>query len=178
MVTFKIGLLCYSLCSAVDWPAVPRSPDGRSRAEPEFPVLCSGRLWAEYSADSGCCEVSLNSAFLRLCLLLLWFGFFCIFAAVGWRWMLDGSASWFYFGGLPIFRWSAWFEACWVTASLCYLLSSNRDDSVQKTAGILTICRANCVRTVCICMCWFCFISKNENINGFGITGLNFLFLT
>jgi hypothetical protein len=48
----------------------------------------------------------------------------------------------------------------------------------KKTAGILTICRANCVRTVCICMCWFCFISKNENINGSGTIGLDFLFLT
>ncbi len=27
-------------------------------------------------------------------------------------------------------------------------------------------------------MCWFYFISKNENINGFGTIGLNFLFLT
>ncbi len=48
----------------------------------------------------------------------------------------------------------------------------------KKTAGILTICRANCVRTVCIFMSGSCFISKNENINGFGTTGLNFLFLT
>jgi hypothetical protein len=31
---------------------------------------------------------------------------------------------------------------------------------------------------VCICMCWFCFISKNVNINGFGTDGLNSLFLT
>jgi hypothetical protein len=61
---------------------------------------------------------------------------------------------------------------------LCYLLSSIRDDSVQKTAGILTICHANCVRTVSVCMCWLFFISRNENINGFGTTGLNFLFLT
>jgi hypothetical protein len=30
---------------------------------------------------------------------------------------------------------------------LCYLLSSNRDDSVQKTAASLPFCRANCVRT-------------------------------
>jgi hypothetical protein len=92
--------------------------------------------------------------------------------------MLDDSASWHYHGGLPFFRWSAWFGACRATASLCYLLSSNRDDSFQKTAGILTICRANCVRTVCICMCWFCFLSKNENINGLGTTGLDFLFPT
>ncbi len=63
VVAFKAGLLCYSFCSDVDRPAVSRSPDGRSRAEPAFPVLCSGRLWAEYSADSGCCEVSLNSGF-------------------------------------------------------------------------------------------------------------------
>jgi len=87
--------------------------------------------------------------------------------------MLDGLASWYYFGGLSFFRWSAWFEAYWVIVSLCYLLSSNRDDSVQKTAGILTICRANRARTVCTCMCLFCFLSKNENNNGFDIICLN-----
>jgi hypothetical protein len=43
----------------------------------------------------------------------------------------------------------------------------------KKTAGILTICRASCVRTVCTCMCLFCFLSKNENNNAFGIIGLN-----
>jgi hypothetical protein len=87
--------------------------------------------------------------------------------------MLDGSASWYYFGGLSFFRWSAWFGACRVTASLCYSLSSNRDDSFQKTKASLPFCRANCARTVCACMCLFRFLSKNENNNGFGTIGLN-----
>ncbi len=85
---------------------------------------------------------------------------------------------WFCSGGSSSLRWPMWFGACWDTAFLCYLLSSNRDDSVQKIAGILTICRANCVRTVCTCMCWLYFISKNESINAFGTTGLDLLFLT
>ncbi len=75
-------------------------------------------------------------------------------------------------------RWLTWFGACRVTASLCYLLSSNRDDSFQKTKVSLPFCRANCAKTVCTCMCLFCFLSKNENDNGFGTIGLNFLFLT
>jgi len=68
--------------------------------------------------------------------------------------MLDGSAPWYYFGGLSSLRWSTWFGACWVTASLCYLLSSNRDDSVQKTAASLPfaarIASEPCV-LVCVC---------------------------
>jgi hypothetical protein len=135
VVAFKTGLLCYSLCSAVDWPAVPRSPDGRSRAEPEFPVLRPGRLWAEYSADSGCCEVSLNCSFVLLCLLFLWYWFLCIFSAVGCCCMLDGSTSWYCFGGFSSLRWFTWFGVCWVTAFLCYVLPSNRDDSFQKNCG-------------------------------------------
>ncbi len=75
--------------------------------------------------------------------------------------------------GCHFFRWSAWFGACRVTASLCYSLSSNRDDSFQKTKASLPFCRANCARTVCTCMCLFCFLSINENNNGFGTIGLN-----
>ncbi len=71
------------------------------------------------------------------------------------------------------FRWSAWFGACRVTASLRYLLSSNRDDSFQKTKASLPFCRANRARTVCTCMSLFCFLSKNENNNGFDIICLN-----
>ncbi len=145
---------------------------------PALPVLCSGCLWAGYCADSACCEVSFNCTFVCLCLLLLWFWFLCIFAAVGCWCILDGSASWCCFGGLSSLRWSTWFGACWVTAFLCYLLSSNRDDSFQKTKASLPFCHANRARTVSTCMCLFCFISRNENNNGFDAIGLNFLFLT
>jgi hypothetical protein len=41
----------------------------------------------------------------------------------------------------------------------------------------LLFARANCVRTVSICMCWLFFICRNENINGVGTTGLDFLCL-
>ena len=89
-----------------------------------------------------------------LCLLLLWFWFLCIFSAAGCWCMLDGSASWCCSGGLSSLRWSTWFGACWVTAFLCYLLSSNRDDSVQKTAASLPfaarIASEPCV-LVCVC---------------------------
>ena len=120
----------------------------------------------------------LIALFVLLCSLFLWLQFHCIFAAVGCCWMLDGLASWYYFGGLSFLSWSTWFGACWVTASLCYLLSSNRDDSFQKIKASLPFCRANCARTVCTCMCLLCFLSKNENNNGFGTIGLGFLFLT
>jgi len=87
--------------------------------------------------------------------------------------MLDGSASWYYSGGLSFLRWSAWFETCWVTASLCYLLSSNRDDSVQKTRASLPFMPARIAPEPCTCVCLFCFLSKNENNNGFDTIGLN-----
>jgi hypothetical protein len=45
----------------------------------------------------------------------------------------------------------------------------------KKNAGILTICRANCVRTVSACICLLCFLSKNEINNGFGAICLGFL---
>ncbi len=176
VVAFKVGLLCYSFRSDVDWPAVPRSPDGRSRVEPAFPVLCSGRLWAEYSADSGCCEVSLNCSFVLLCSLFFVVLVSLHFPAVGCCCMLDGSTSWYCFGGFSSLRWFTWFGVCWVTAFLCYVLSSNRDDSFQKTKASLPFCRANCTRTVCTCMCLLCFLSKNENNNGFGTIGLAFFF--
>ena len=40
----------------------------------------------------------------------------------------------------------------------------------------LLFARANRARTVSTFMCLFCFLSKNENISGFGTTGLNFFF--
>ncbi len=125
-------------------------------------VQCRLRLlWGEFSLLLGFWVF----CFCRCCWLLLYVGWLGFMVLLWW------VVTFF-------FRWSAWFGACRVTASLCYLLSSNRDDSVQKTAASLPFCRANCVRTVCTCMCLFCFLSKNENINGFGTIGLNFLFLT
>ncbi len=87
--------------------------------------------------------------------------------------MLDGSASWYYSGGFSFFRRSAWFGICWVTASLCYLLSSNRDDSFQKekTSSVFLPRELRQNRGTCVCL--FCFLSKNENNNGFGTIGLN-----
>ncbi len=68
--------------------------------------------------------------------------------------MLDGLASSYYFGGLSVLSWLTWFGACWVTASLFYLLSSNRDDSFQKAAASLPfaarIASEPCV-LVCVC---------------------------
>jgi hypothetical protein len=75
--------------------------------------------------------------------------------------------------GCLFLRWSAWFETCWVTASLCYLLSSNRDDSCQKekTSSVFLPRELRQNRGTCVCL--FCFLSKYENNNGFGTIGLN-----
>ncbi len=168
----KAGLLCYSLCSAVDWPAVPRSPDGWSRAEPEFPVLCSGRLGAEYSADSGCCEVGLHLTFVFACV-ILWFRFLVILLLmavdVWWMARLHGTTL----VGCHLFSMGGVGWNCRVTVSLCYWLSSNSDDSFQKTKASLPFCLANCARTVSTFMCLSCFLSKNENNNGFGVICLD-----
>jgi hypothetical protein len=75
---------------------------------------------------------------------------------------------WFVF-----FRWSAWSETCWVTASLCYLLSSNRDDSFQKEKTSSVFLPRDLRQNRGTCVCLFCFLSKNENNNGFGTIGLN-----
>ena len=116
-------------------------------------------------------------SFFVLYLVFCGSGFLCFFVDDGSFecWMV--WFAWFCSGGSSSLRWSTWFGACWVTASLCYLLSSNSDDSFQKKAS-LPFCRANCAKTVCTCMCLFCFLSKNENNNGFDTIGLNFLFLT
>jgi len=47
----------------------------------------------------------------------------------------------------------------------------------KKNAGILTICRASCVRTVSTFMCLFRFLSKIENNNGFGVICSGFPFI-
>ena len=59
---------------------------------PALPILCFGCLWAEYSADSGCCEVSFTFTFVYLFryffffFFFLWSWFLCTLAvvAVGW----------------------------------------------------------------------------------------------
>jgi hypothetical protein len=87
--------------------------------------------------------------------------------------MLDGSAPWYYFGGLSFLCWSTWFGACRVTASLYYLLSSNRDDSFQKekTSSVFLPRELRQNRGTCVRL--FCFLSKNENNNGFDTICLN-----
>ncbi len=102
------------------------------------------------------------------------FSVFSLLLAVVVCWMarLHGTAL----VGFSSLRWYTWFGVCWVIAFSFYVLSSNRDDSFQKTKASLPFCRANCARTVCTCMCLFCFLSKNENNNGFGTTGLGFFF--
>ncbi len=81
-------------------------------------------------------------------------------------------------GFMVLLRWVAFFPMVSVVWSLpgycifCYLLSSNRDDSFQKTY-LTSFCRANRARTVCTCMCLFCFLSKIENNNGSDIICLN-----
>jgi hypothetical protein len=64
------------------------------------------------------------------------------------------------------------FEACWVTACSCYLLSSNRDDSFHKIKTSSVFLPRELRRTVvlvCVCLS----LSKNENNNGFDTIGSN-----
>jgi hypothetical protein len=53
------------------------------------------------------------------------------------------------------------------------LLSSNRDDSFQKekTSSVFLPRELRLNRGTCVCL--FCFLSKNENNNGFDTIGLN-----
>ena len=100
--------------------------------------------------------------------------FLCFLADVAVGWLGSSVVLWW-----VVFVWC--FSVVEVLAGyciLCYLLSSKRDDSFQKTrASLPSFCHANCVRTVSICMCWLFFICRNENINGVGTTGLDFLCL-
>ncbi len=155
VVVFKTGLLYYSLCSDVDWPAVPRSSDGRARAEPAFPVLCSGSLWAGYCADSGCCEVSLNSTFVFV-FGILWFRLLRILAADGCRCVLDGSVC------MVLLRWVVFITMVSVVLMLAEFLHvhDNCFHQIGMIASIklrhpLSFCRANCAKTVvlvCVCL--------------------------
>ena len=101
--------------------------------------------------------------------------FLCFLADVAVGWLGSSVALWW-----VVFVWC--FSVVEVLAGyciLCYLLSSKRDDSFQKLGHpYLLFARANCAKTVSICTCRFLFICRNENIHGFGTTGLNFLLLT
>jgi hypothetical protein len=88
--------------------------------------------------------------------------------------MLYGSVSWYYFGGLPFFRWSACLDFAGLL-HLCGICFHQRGMIASKKLGhpYLLFARANCARTVSTFMCLLCFLSKNENNNGFGTIGLN-----
>ncbi len=82
--------------------------------------------------------------------------------------------AWFCSGGSSSLRWSTWFGACWITR-LCVICFHQRGMIASKKLGqpYLLFARANCARTVSTFMCLFCFLSKNENNNGFDMICLN-----
>ncbi len=89
-------------------------------------------------------------------------------------WLLDGLVC------MVLLRWvvsitpvSVVLGSCWITVCSYYLLSSNRDESFQKekTSSVFLPREARQNRGTCVCL--FCFLSKNENNNGFDIICLN-----
>jgi hypothetical protein len=87
--------------------------------------------------------------------------------------MLDGSALWYYFGGLSFFFFDG--QRGLELAGLLHLcvICFHQIGMIASKKLSLPFCRANRARTVCTCMCLFCFLSKNENNNGFDIICLS-----
>jgi hypothetical protein len=153
VVVFKTGSLCYSLCSDVDRSKVPRPSDGRACPESAFPVLRSGRLWAGYCADSGCCEVSLHSTFVFY-VLSCGSGFYVSLLLLFAGWF--GLVVWYYLW------WVVFIMLVSVVSMLGGLLHvhDNCFHQIEMIASIklrhpLSFCRAICARTVVlVCVCF------------------------
>ncbi len=98
--------------------------------------------------------MSLHLTFVYICV-ILWFRFLCNFAADGFCCVLDGSASWYYSGGLSFLDGQRGLKLAGLLHLYGICFHQIGMIAFRKKRHPLSFCRANCAKTVVlVCVCF------------------------